>query len=338
MENKHIIIIGLGSIGQRHLRNIRKLYPESIITVVRRSLKNTVPCEDLADNIVNSIDRAIKISKPYACIIASPAPFHVQDALKFIEIGCPVLIEKPLSNQVSGVSDLIVQAMNNNTICMVAYVMRFLPTMDRIKEIINTKRYGEVITATISAGQYLPNWRPELDYRNTVSAQKKLGGGALLELSHEIDYMNYLFGMPSRVNAIVSSTNRLEIDVEDSVDCILEYASGHCLSLHLDFLQKMPTRFCEISFEQAHLRWEINKGHLYLENSNHEKYIEEVPLINNDTYISETEYFFECIAKSEKPSVGLKEGHDVLMLIEAMSISSNRKKSVELKMESDHQT
>jgi len=224
---------------------------------------------------------------------------------------------------------------SNNIICMVAYVMRFLPTMGRIKEIINTKMYGEVITVTISAGQFLPDWRPELDYRNAVSSQKELGGGALLELSHEIDYMNYLFGMPMSVNSIVRNTQRLEIDVEDRVDCIMEYGSGHSIFIHLDFLQKVPTRFCEISFEKAHLRWEINNGLLYLEENNKEKYIEEVPVINNDTYIAETEYFFDCISKSEMPLVGLKEGHDVLKLIGAMEISSDQKRCVEIKIESE---
>lgn len=322
MANKHFVIVGLGSIGQRHLTNLRQLYPEAVITLVRRSGKTTLPIETLANSVVGSVSEAIAIELPTAGIIASPSPFHVSDAELFVNNRCPVFIEKPLSNNMSGVSELLELAKTNNTICMVGYILRFLPTMEKIKTIIHERKFGNVIHATVSVGQYLPNWRQDQDYKNTASAQKKLGGGALLELSHEIDYLLYLFGTPDRVHSSIQSSGCLEIDVEDQVDVAIYYDTGVVVNLHLDFLQKVASRFCIITFEQANIRWDIVAGKLIIDEVNKDTILEDVPTISNEIYIDEMNHFFKAIDGEIDLCVGLKEGSSVLQFINTLKKSA----------------
>lgn len=330
MQNKHFIIVGLGSIGQRHLNNIRDLYPKSLITIVRHAGKSGISVEKKANHIVKTIPEAIEIMKPTAGIIASPSPFHIDNAKVFIDNHCPIFIEKPLSHNLDGIAELIALADNNNTNCMVAYVLRFLPTMEKIKQIIKSNQYGKVLHSTVSVGQYLPDWRPKQDYRNNVSAQHKMGGGALLELSHEIDYLLYLFGVPNEVVSIIQNTGRLDIDVEDQVDAILQYKSGKVIHLHLDFLQKVAKRYCYIVFEEAQLKWDIIKGSLEINTlTNEMPIIEEIPYLTNDTYINEFKHFMRAVSNKEDLKVDLKDGLKVLELIEELKKSSNYSITVE---------
>ena len=322
MTPKHFVLVSLGSIGLRHLKNLRYLYPDAQITVVRRTNKAPHADERLATNIVSSVDEAIKISPPTACFISSPSPFHLSDAREFLTINCPVFIEKPLSHSSSEVQKFIEIAEETKTICMVAYVLRFLPTMRRIKKIIVQKKYGNIIHASVSVGQYLPDWRPDQDFRQTVSAQKSLGGGALLELSHEIDYALHLFGLPEKIHSHIQSTGTLDIDVEDQADSSFYYKSGMVVNLHMDFLQKVPSRYCHIIMEKGFIKWDFITGELTIGSKDQSTIIEEVSLVSNDTYLSEIKYFLTCIDNQNIPCVGLVDGLNVLQVIDAMHQSS----------------
>ena len=96
----------------------------------------------------------------------------------------------------------------------VAYNLRYLPSAKKVKHIISERVLGRLTNVHIECGQYLPDWRPGTDYRLGVSAQKKLGGGALLELSHELDYLLWIFGSIRSVVAKLETTGTLDIDVD----------------------------------------------------------------------------------------------------------------------------
>ncbi len=316
MINKHFVVVSLGSIGQRHLENLRSLYPDAIITVVRRTSKSAGKAQRIADHVVGSVSDAFGIQAPTAGFIASPAPFHVDDAEYFVKNNCPVFIEKPLSENLQSARKLLKMSQEQNVHCMVGYILRFLPTMKYLKEIIVQERYGKVLHANISVGQFLPDWRPDQDYRKTVSAQAKLGGGALLELSHEIDYAIHLFGVPDSVAGIVQSTGRLEIDVEDQVDAILGYNSGMVVDLHLDFLQKVKSRNCTITFEDAKINWDLIEGSLNVAALNSEPVKTTVPTVDNELYMCELEHFIKVIENEAECKVGLMDGIEVIRLID----------------------
>ena len=188
MEIKTVLIVGLGSIGQRHVKVIHFLFPNIKIIILRHK-----SCKDDTKHLgfykcVTSFNDAVKLN-PQAAIISNPASMHIDIAKKLASTGISLLIEKPISDSIEGVKELIDICYQNNVILMTGYNLRFLPSLVEFRKQIHSRKIGKIYSIRSEVGQYLPSWRPEIDYRASVSAQKSLGGGALLELSHEIDYL-----------------------------------------------------------------------------------------------------------------------------------------------------
>ena len=120
---------------------------------------------------------------------------------------------------------------------------------------------GDLHSVRCEVGHYLPYWRTNTDYRKSVSAQKILGGGVLLELSHEIDYLIWIFGSISKVNAFLTRHSSLEIDVEDTAYLRLELSNTHqehnpFAILTMDFIRSDSTRACYAIGSEGTLKWD----------------------------------------------------------------------------------
>ena len=218
---KDLIIVGLGSIGSRHLKIISDLRPEINIYVLRRPGYKKSSLDHLIKKVYTNIDEAIKFGFD-AAIIASPSSFHLDQAGKFVEKKIPILIEKPISNSLENCHDLKILSETNNVKILVGYVLRHSNLLKRFHKLINQTPIGKVLYTDIKCGSYLPNWRKGIRYQESVSAKKHLGGGVLLELSHEINYVNWLFGPFEEIKSIITNTELLCIDkdLEDLVQII----------------------------------------------------------------------------------------------------------------------
>ncbi|CAN0605670.1 unnamed protein product, partial [Ectocarpus sp. 12 AP-2014] len=166
--------------------------------------------------------------------------YHLQHADKLLTANIPVLIEKPLCARLSELKAINLQ--ERQVGMGVAYNLRYMPAARIVKTLLDDAAVGSISTAFAEVGQYLPDWRPDSNYREGVSASKALGGGALLELSHELDYLSWFFGPFSRVLGVTRRVGQLDIDVDDSVDALLEKKDGLLVHVHLDFLQRQPCR------------------------------------------------------------------------------------------------
>ncbi|MDP6719833.1 MAG: Gfo/Idh/MocA family oxidoreductase, partial [Pirellulaceae bacterium] len=210
------VVVGLGSIGKRHLANLRSLMPDAQITVWRQHGQET-SLADLPDervNVVYSLADALA-AKPHAALICNPAPFHVATAKPLVDGGAHIFMEKPLSDDMAGVDQLLDAYAERGRVFFVAYPLRFDPALQAMRAAINAGEIGKPLSLSAEVGQYLPDWRPQQDYRKGVSARKDLGGGALLELSHELDYVRWLMGDVASVSSRLTKQSNLEIDVED---------------------------------------------------------------------------------------------------------------------------
>lgn len=236
---KKILIVSLGSIGKRHLRNCRELLPDSEIAILRLKNNEDLSVPDGANKTFVDINLAKKFA-PDSVIISSPASEHISNALSFLDVGSNVFLEKPLatSSTEEKLNDLIQMNKENSPYVMVGYVLRFQPIVGYLKKFISSGELGSIYTANIEVGQYLPDWRPGSDYRQGASAQKVLGGGALLELSHEIDYATWFFGFPDKVFCSSRKLSDLDIDVEDSACVIMDYKKNLRVTVQVDFLQR----------------------------------------------------------------------------------------------------
>ena len=323
------LFIGLGSIGQRHLKNLRKLTDDTIIAY--RTTTENIEELNKKYNIssYSDLDRAFD-EKPDVVFITNPTRLHMPTALRAAEHNCHLFIEKPISHDLGQIDTLFTIMEKNNKICFTAFNYRFHPNLIKIKELLNQNKIGKVLFARIQVGQYLPDWHPDEDYRIGYSAIEDLGGGVVLTLIHEIDYAYWLFGEIESVIASIEKLSSLEIDVEDMASIILKTKNNVIIELHLDYIQKPATRTCEIVGERGKIVWDYFKNEVKLFQNKENKWtiFKEDSFERNDMYIYELHHFLQCINNKEKQKITNKEVKEVMKIVEVIKQSSKQDKKI----------
>jgi predicted dehydrogenase len=250
------LVVGLGSIGRRHARNWARLKLGEVL--VCRSTRQPqpeplgVPAREFA-----ALDEALN-ERPDVVLVTNPTSLHLATAVRALEAGAHVLIEKPISHTLDGV-DRLVQREREVT---VGYNLRFHAGLQRLRHLLTQGAIGKPLTVRAEVGEYLPDWHPWEDYRASYSGRRDLGGGAVLTFSHEIDSVYWLLGMPSSVTAVASHTSALEIDTEDVAEIVLAYPNGALASIHVDYVRRPTRRQVEVVGEEGTLRWEFEANRL----------------------------------------------------------------------------
>jgi predicted dehydrogenase len=331
-----VLIVGLGSIGKRHLRLARELLPNADIRVLRHQLSNLVP--EGANGCFLSIEDAVAF-EPQLAVIASPATYHLDVAQVFARAGVHLLVEKPLAAALDGISQLLETCRVQKTVLQTGYNLRFLPSLRQFRDSLKGESIGRLLSVRCEVGQYLPSWRPDADYKKGVSARRELGGGALLELSHELDYMRWIFGEVEWVKAHLSRQSSLELDVEDTAHLILGFTpdtSGHQLigAVSLDFVRHDTTRLCTVIGEKGSLRWNGLTGAIdqfdvgakvWREIFQHQHQ-------SDESYQAEWVHFLGCITTNVTPLISGEDGLKVLQIIEAAKQASETGRQVQVAM------
>ena len=318
---ERVLIVGYGSIGKRHLRIARETLPNADIRVLRhQSFSGSI---ELADGCFSDLEQA-RSYRPQAAVIANPAPFHIATALALAGAHTHLLVEKPLSTDSSGAQALIRTMRDRGLILQVGYNLRFTPSLGRFRELLQTGAIGRVLSVRCEVGQYLPSWRPDVDYRQTVSARRELGGGALLELSHELDYLRWIFGDVAWLNAWVGKQSELEIDVEDTAHLVLGFGSDKggkqfVGALSLDFVRHDTTRVCIAIGDRGSLRWNGVSGEVEerAAGATGWRSVLRHTAEKDESYRAQWLAFMECIRSCVAPIVTGEDGLAVLNLIEA---------------------
>jgi len=328
-----ILIVGHGSIGKRHLQLARNLFPDADIRVLRH-LKSTSTPEN-SNGCFDNIEDVHSFA-PQLAVIANPATFHTDVALKLTEQGVHLLIEKPIAASQESIQLLLDLSRKNNTVLLVGYNLRFLSSLQEFRSALRLQTIGKVLSVRCEIGQFLPSWRPNTDYRQGVSARSKLGGGVLLELSHEIDYLRWIFGEVEWVTAILSQQSDLDIDVEDTAHLIFGFTAKIedkiqlIASVNLDFIRHDITRLCTAIGDIGSLRWDGIAGTIEQFDLESKTWVEVFRDEEKDSYASEWKHFLKCISGYEKPLISGNDGLKVLEVIEAARQSSLDKEQVKV--------
>lgn len=324
---KRVLVVGGGSAGIRHAINSRKILPTVEISLLTKRTDLNLSNERI--NVIGSTLEAEEFSADVA-IIANSANNHIQAAVTFAKNGAHIFVEKPISISISDAKSLLSVCESEGRQVAVGYNLRYSPSLNFFRKEIVRGAIGETLGFHCEVGQYLPEWRTNIWYQDSVSAQKKFGGGALLELSHEIDYLGWIFGEWSWVSSIFSKVSQLEIDVEDYVNCIIAYkdqASGREVfgTLRQDLIRRDMTRFCYVVGSETSMRWcgirRIVEVFDLATKVWREVYSEEN--LNSDTYILELADFFKRVNNGTKSSTGGQQAVEVLRVISAI-VQSNR--------------
>ncbi len=254
------LIAGLGSIGRRHLRNLLALGERDI--VLYRTHRSTLPDDDLADFPTETdLTRALARYRPDAVIVANPTALHMDVAVPAAQAGCHLLLEKPIAHDLRGVDALQRAVEENRVRVLVGFQFRFHPTLNAVRQWLAEGRIGQPLFARAHWGEYLPDWHPWEDYRQSYAARADLGGGVVRTLCHPVDYLRYLLGEAEVAWAHTAHISPLELQgVEDFAEIGLRFAQGALGSVHLDYFQRPPAHWLEISGTAGTIRWEYASG------------------------------------------------------------------------------
>ncbi len=324
-------IIGFGSIGRRHLANIRRIIPEVRIVVCHLHSRSTELPEG-ADEVVQGLEELARCS-PDVAFITSPANTHIRAANAMLDCGADLFMEKPFSDTLQGVAELVERSETAGKIVMTGYVLRFHDSLQVIREAVRDGMIGRILCVRAEVGQYLPEWRPAADYRASVTARRELGGGVLLELSHEFDYLRWILGEFSAVSAQTGQLGDLEIDVEDTAEVILTSSRREIVSVHLDMVQRAGDRSCKITGSEGTLAWRPGAGKAEVYRAGERTWSDlPVPAASdrNDMFLREVQHFFDCVATRQRPLVDGRDGLKALEIVEAARRSSVEGRVVEL--------
>lgn len=328
------LIVGLGSIGGGHLTNLRLVEPDAHITVwhQRSKLHDTTDVTTVADEVVYQLEDALE-TKPDMAMITNPASIHIETGVALARRGIHLFIEKPLSNTLDGVDELLDLCRKRALVLMVGYNFHFYQPLQVMRQALSDGRIGRIIGLRAEVGQFLPEWRPGRDYRQCVSSRRDLGGGVVLELSHELDYVRWLMGEVKTVSAQIGHFSDLDVDVEDTAEIILQFYNGVMGSVHLDMVQRPAIRTCRIVGTEGTLTWD-GIGHcvaLYSAATDmwSDLYRDEIA-DHNEMYIAELRHFLDCVKGNGVPIVTGEDGRRVLEIALAVKQSSRDKRVVEL--------
>lgn len=319
------LIIGLGSIGKRHLRNLSALGVEDI-TVVSEEIflqeGEELPAFKTAPNLSKALERNYT-----AAIIASPTSFHLEGALQAAMAGCHLFIEKPISHSMDGIRTLAQVVNQRKLIVQVGFQFRFHPALQQIQKWLMDETIGKVISAHAHWGEYLPGWHPWEDYRKGYSARENLGGGVVLTLCHPFDYMRWLFGDVSYVYSVSSHFSDLELDTEDTAISTLKFSSGLVGTVYLDYVEQPPRHDLTIIGQKGKITWynETSSATLFAaENSEPEIFVPSNGFTRNTMFIDQLAHFISCIENNEQPTCSLEDGVRALEIALAVKQSSDR--------------
>jgi len=326
-----VLIIGLGGIGQRHLRNLRALLGKEAEIIGQDPRPNPPvltdqlqiePGSSLLEKynlpIYPDLEQALA-QKPEIVFVCNPSSLHVPVAIQAAQAGCHLFIEKPLSNDFNRVDELIDLVESRHLKAVVGYQMRFHPCIKRLHELVLENKVGRILSVRAEVGEYMPGWHTYEDYRQIYAARRDLGGGVILSQIHEFDYLYWLFGLPRSIYTLGGHMSNLEIDVEDTADTLMEcFLDGRPVpvTLHQDYLQRPLSRFCEVFGEAGKIRMDLKELKVsvidgqgrQVESSSYENFQ------RNQLFLDELTGFLDSVQGKVMPLVDLRAGAQSLRM------------------------
>jgi len=309
------LIVGLGSIGRRHLRNLLALGQRDILLV--RTFRSTLPDDELRDfPTFSSLEEGLAHG-PDAVIVSNPTALHIPVALAAARAGVHLFLEKPISHTWDGVEALYRMVKEKGLKVLVGFQFRFHPTLRQVKTWLDAGRIGRPLFLRAHWGEYLPDWHPWEDYRRSYAARADLGGGVVRTLCHPLDYARFLLGEARVAWAFTAQVSDLELqDVEDLGEIGLVFEHGAVAAVHVDYFQRPPAHRLEVIGTEGTITWDYYTGTARLLRPAAEA--EEVHLPpgweRNDMFLAEMRHFLDVLEGRAEPLCTLEDGMAALRL------------------------
>ncbi len=324
---RRAVVVGLGSAGRRHAQNLLSLGVESVEAVSEWRKLGEAEVGGVELRVAHSLEQALA-SGPEIAVIANPTSLHARSAAAALNAGCHVYVEKPLAETAKAARPLVELARRRRQVLAVGCQLRFNTCLERLKALLENGRLGRILHAQAVMGEYLPDYHPDEDYRQSYAARAALGGGILLTQIHELNYLQWLFGSFESVYAVGGKTSNLEIDVEDNVSLLLRTPEGLAVSAHIDFLQRPRRRTVTVCGEQGAASWDYDRNTLTLTVPGAEP--SELgpggPLDRNRMFLDAMSDFLNCAAAGARPRTDAAQGLADVRLADAARASMTHRR------------
>ena len=336
----NILIIGLGSIGQRHLRNLKIIEPRSKFYAIRKkrnvpllnnfnkvikeNIKKKYSIKDF-DNLKTIFKNKIKIDCAFIC---TPSSHHVSQVIELLKYNIPCFVEKPLGSSLKGVLNLERLLKKKKIITMMGFQLRFNPLVNYLEKIIKEKSpIGNIISAHIHHGENIKDFHPYENYKVSYAANKRLGGGVILTQIHELDYFLHLFDKYKIIHSSSSAAkiSRLEIDVEDvfSANFLLRNNKSKIMcSMNLNFFEKPKKRKFYLIGEKGSLTACFNSNTIHIYKKDRTK-IKKFRFKKNDIFIKELKFFISKVKSNKMIENNLNLHNGIKTLRFALKMKKN---------------
>lgn len=319
-----VLIIGVGSIGERHLRCFMGTGRAQLsLCEINPALRHSVAERYSVTDVFDRTDAALA-SRPDVVVVATPAHLHIPIAMAAIQAGSHVLIEKPLSTSVDGIDELIQQVDHSGLTAGIAYVYRSHPILTEMRAAILSGRFGEPLELVATCGQHFPFYRPA--YRDTYYKDRATGGGAVQDaLTHVINAAEWLVGPTDRLVADLDHFVLDGVNVEDTVHVLTRHGrvmGSYSLNQHQAPNELTLTVICSrgtARFEthQNRWRWQLEPGSEWID--------ENSPPLERDTlFIRQADAFLDSVEKHTTPACNIAAARQTLCVNLAILRSAER--------------
>lgn len=319
------LVVGLGSIGLRHARNLKSL-GHSVVgfdpaAERRASFATATGGADTCGSLEEALSRGCTIA-----VIASPNVFHLEQAVQCAEAGLALLIEKPLAVSMNGVDRLSDVVARRRTTVLMGSNWKFHPGPRRLKQLVQSAEFGGALAVQAIGGQYLPDWHPWEDYRRMYSSRAGLGGGVLLD-SHDLDYLTWMLGPITHVACQAIRTGALEIETQDLACLLVTFESGARGTVQIDYLQRPYARRVHVTGATGTAIWDYVTGIVrHYDAAAREWHDERVPAQGydiNDMYVEEMRHFVSCVEQGGQTVTPLAQATHVLSVLDTARRSAD---------------
>ena len=295
------LVDGFGSIGQRHVSNLIKLGYRDIIIVSRKKKINK---KFSKIKVFKNLSEGLKLN-PNIALICNPTSLHDKSMIACAKANCHLFVEKPVSSNTRNekkIDNLIKKKKLTN---MVGYMMRFHPAINKIEQLLKKNIIGKIFNIQSMWGEYLPNWHPKENYKKSYASQKKLGGGVGLTLSHDLDLLKKLFGIPQKIYKLDSNDSNLKLKVDTYSNFLVEFKKNIFASIHLNYLMQKPQRYIRIIGENGEINFNYYKNIVSLIKNKSQKTYEFKNFERNELFLKEMNYFIKCVKNNlnAEPSI-----------------------------------
>jgi predicted dehydrogenase len=314
------LLVGYGSIGRRHLTNLRELGVQdwALVHTGRGTLAVDLPP---GSRVYSDLHEALRQETPTFAVIANPTSAHAASATACLDAGCHVLLEKPVSHSIEGLDRLADAEQTSSGEVLVGFQFRFHPALQEVRELLRRLAVGRPLHTEVVWGEFLPSWHPWEDWRNGYAAVRELGGGVHHTICHPFDYLRWWFGDAQVVRAALTIHGPLELDVAEAADVLLRFASDVTAHVRLDYWSRPQTHRVEITCSDGTIAWNFMTGQLRVWSTASDEWMTKaLPSVEsrNELFVDEVRHFLDIVNGHARPICGLDDGIAVAQLCTAI--------------------